>query len=54
MKANRACHRTDAGTLASVADAASRGVLTIPVAETFPLDQNAVAADADGKVVLKH
>ncbi|WP_192247941.1 hypothetical protein [Mesorhizobium caraganae] len=53
MKAIRACHRTDAGALASVADAASRGVLTIPVAETFPLDQigaaqNAVAADADG------
>jgi NADPH:quinone reductase-like Zn-dependent oxidoreductase len=52
-------HRTDAGTLAAVADAASRGVLTIPVAKTFPLDQigaaqNAVAAGADGKVVLKH
>jgi hypothetical protein len=34
-------------------------VLTIPLAKTFPLDQigvaqNAVAAGADGKVVLQH
>ncbi|MBM2715152.1 NADP-dependent oxidoreductase [Mesorhizobium caraganae] len=52
-------HRADAATLAAVADAASRGVLTIPIAKSFPLDQigaaqNAVAAGADGKVLLKH
>ncbi|WP_095203673.1 NADP-dependent oxidoreductase [Mesorhizobium carmichaelinearum] len=52
-------HRADAATLAAVADAASRGLLTIPVAKTFPLDQigaaqNAVSAGAGGKVVLNH
>jgi NADPH:quinone reductase-like Zn-dependent oxidoreductase len=52
-------HRTDARTLEAVADAASRGLLTIPIAKTFPLDQigaaqSAVAACIQGKVVLKH
>ena len=52
-------HRADAATLAAVADAASRGILVVPVAKTFPLDeigaaQKAVAAGIQGKVVLKH
>ncbi|WP_375779380.1 NADP-dependent oxidoreductase [Bradyrhizobium sp. ma5] len=52
-------HRTDPGTLAAVADVASRGVLTIPIAKIFSLSeigaaQNAVAAGIQGKVVLKH
>lgn len=52
-------HRTDAATLDAVLDAAARGVLVIPIAQTFALDQigaaqNAVAAGAPGKVVLKH
>ncbi|RRH92157.1 NADP-dependent oxidoreductase [Mesorhizobium tamadayense] len=52
-------HRTDAGTLAAVADAASRGLLFIPIAATYTLDQtgaaqSAVAAGARGKIVLKH
>jgi NADPH:quinone reductase-like Zn-dependent oxidoreductase len=52
-------HRTDANTLEAVADAASRGVLTIPIAKVFQLNeigaaQSAVAAGIQGKVVLKH
>ena len=52
-------HRADANTLAAVANAASRGALTIPIARTFPLEQigaaqNAVAAGSPGKVVLTH
>lgn len=52
-------HRTDAAMLAAVADVASRGMLTIPIAKIFPLSelgaaQNAVAAGIQGKVVLKH
>ncbi|RUM22149.1 NADP-dependent oxidoreductase [Rhizobium vallis] len=52
-------HRADASTLAAVADAASRGILIVPVAKTFRLDeigaaQEAVAAGIPGKVVLKH
>lgn len=52
-------HRADAGTLAAVASAASRGVLIIPIAKTFRLEhigaaQAAVAAGSPGKVVLKH
>lgn len=52
-------HRTDSGMLEAVVDAASRGILVIPVAKTFPLDQvgaahSAVAANARGKVVLNH
>jgi NADPH:quinone reductase-like Zn-dependent oxidoreductase len=52
-------HRTDAATLEAVLDAASRGVLVIPIAKTLKLDelgaaQTAVAAGALGKVVLIH
>ena len=52
-------HRTDAGMLEAVADAASRGVLTIPVARIFSLDeigaaQSAITAGVQGKIVLKH
>ena len=52
-------HRTDAATLDAVLDAAARGLLTVPIAETFTLDQigaaqKAIAAGARGKVVLKH
>ncbi|MFF0952248.1 NADP-dependent oxidoreductase [Rhizobium leguminosarum] len=52
-------HRTDAATLDAVLDAAVRGLLVIPISHTFSLDeigaaQNAVAAGAPGKVVLKH
>ncbi|OAV56129.1 oxidoreductase [Rhizobium sp. WYCCWR10014] len=52
-------HRTDAATLDAVLDAAVRGLLVIPISHTFTLDeigaaQNAVAAGAPGKVVLKH
>jgi len=52
-------HRTDAATLDAVLDAAVRGLLVIPVARTFSLEQigeaqNAVANGAQGKVVLKH
>ncbi|AYG63256.1 NADP-dependent oxidoreductase [Rhizobium jaguaris] len=52
-------HRTDAATLDAVLDAAVRGVLVIPISQTFALEeigaaQNAVAAGAQGKVVLKH
>lgn len=52
-------HRTDAATLDAVLDAAARGQLTVPIAETFALDrigaaQKAVASGARGKVVLKH
>lgn len=52
-------HRTDAATLDAVLDAAVRGLLVIPISQTFTLEeigaaQNAVAAGAQGKVVLKH
>ncbi|RWX10341.1 NADP-dependent oxidoreductase [Rhizobium leguminosarum] len=52
-------HRTDAATLDAVLDAAVRGLLVIPISHTFTLEeigaaQNAVAAGAQGKVVLKH
>ncbi|MBY5900278.1 NADP-dependent oxidoreductase [Rhizobium leguminosarum] len=52
-------HRTDAATLDAVLDAAVRGLLVIPISHTFTLEeigaaQNAVAAGAPGKVVLKH
>ncbi|WP_392710533.1 NADP-dependent oxidoreductase [Rhizobium ruizarguesonis] len=52
-------HRTDTATLDAVLDAAVRGLLVIPISHTFTLDeigaaQNAVAAGAPGKVVLKH
>lgn len=59
VKIDELYHRTDAATLRAVADVASRGVLTIPIAKTFRLDeigaaQSAVAAGIQGKVVLKH
>lgn len=52
-------HRTDAATLDAVLDAATHGLLDIPIAQIFPLGQigaaqNAVAAGAQGKVVLRH
>jgi NADPH:quinone reductase-like Zn-dependent oxidoreductase len=52
-------HRTDAATLDAVLDAAVHGLLVIPVARTFSLEQigeaqNTVANGAQGKVVLKH
>ncbi|MBA8835764.1 MULTISPECIES: NADP-dependent oxidoreductase [Rhizobium] len=52
-------HRTDAATLDAVLDAAVRGLLVIPISHTFTLEeigaaQNAVAAGAPGKVVLRH
>ncbi|MFF0948510.1 NADP-dependent oxidoreductase [Rhizobium leguminosarum] len=52
-------HRTDTATLDAVLDAAVRGLLVVPISHTFTLDeigaaQNAVAAGAPGKVVLKH
>lgn len=52
-------HRTDAATLDAVLAAASRGDLVIPIDRVFPLEQlgaaqEAVAAGAPGKIVLKH
>jgi len=52
-------HRTDAAMLDAVLDAAARGLLVIPIALTLPLNQigaaqEAVAAGAQGKVVLRH
>ncbi|MBR1175314.1 NADP-dependent oxidoreductase [Bradyrhizobium sp. KB893862 SZCCT0404] len=52
-------HRTDAPTLDAVLEAASRGELVIPVAQTLSLEQigaahRAVASGAQGKIVLKH
>ncbi|MEX3949873.1 NADP-dependent oxidoreductase [Paraburkholderia sp. EG287B] len=52
-------HRTDAATLDAVLKEASQGQLVIPIDRTLPLDQlgaaqDAVAAGAPGKVVLKH
>lgn len=52
-------HQTDAATLDAVLDAAARGLLVIPIARTFTLEQireaqNQVAAGAQGKVVLRH
>lgn len=52
-------HRTDSVTLSAVAQAASRGLLNIPIAKVFPLDQvgaahSAVAEGIQGKVVLRH
>lgn len=52
-------HRTDAAMLDAVLDAAAHGLLVIPIARTFSLEQigeaqDVVAAGAQGKVVLKH
>jgi NADPH:quinone reductase-like Zn-dependent oxidoreductase len=52
-------HQTDAKTLDAVIDDAAKGRLVIPIAQIFTLDQigaaqNAVAAGAKGKIVLKH
>ncbi|CAB3764778.1 oxidoreductase [Burkholderia puraquae] len=52
-------HRTDVATLDSVLDAAARGLLVIPVSQTFTLGQigaahDAVAAGEKGKVVIRH
>ena len=51
-------HRTDATMLDAVLQAASRGLLVIPIAKVFPLDQLGAAqnasASARGKIVLKH
>jgi NADPH:quinone reductase-like Zn-dependent oxidoreductase len=52
-------HRTDAATLDTVLQAAAQGSLVIPIAQTFALDQigaaqDAVAAGAGGKIVLRH
>lgn len=52
-------HRTDAAMLSAVLDTAARGLLTIPIAQILPLEQigaaqEAVAAGAQGKVVLRH
>ncbi len=52
-------HRTDAVMLEAVVQAASRGLLVIPIAKVLPLGQlgaaqEAVAAGARGKVVLEH
>ncbi|RWR27425.1 NADP-dependent oxidoreductase [Sinirhodobacter populi] len=52
-------HRTDAAMLRSVAEAASRGDLIIPIARIFPLEelgsaQDAVASGAQAKIVLHH
>lgn len=52
-------HRTDAAMLDAVLAAAVSGSLVIPISKTLTLDQigaaqNAVAAGALGKVVLKH
>lgn len=49
----------DAAILQQVADAAGRGSLTIPVAQTFPLEQlgdahTALAAGARGRILLRH
>ncbi|MBM7049261.1 NADP-dependent oxidoreductase [Rhizobium lusitanum] len=59
VKIDELYHRTDAETLQAVAEVASRGELTIPIAKTFELDQigeaqSAVAAGIQGKVLLKH
>ncbi len=52
-------HRTDAAMLDAILASAASGELVIPISYTFTLDQiglaqNAVAAGAPGKVVLKH
>lgn len=52
-------HRTDAAMLDAVLAAAAHGQLVIPIAKTFPLKeigaaQAAVAAGAQGKIVLRH
>lgn len=59
VKIDELYHRTDAETLQAVAEVASRGELSIPIARTFRLDeigaaQGAVASGVQGKVVLKH
>lgn len=51
--------QNDPAKLQALADAAGRGELAIPVAQTFPLEQlgeahRAFAAGAHGKVVLRH
>ena len=52
-------HRTDSATLDAVLDVASQGLLAIPIAQILMLEQigaahKAVAAGAQGKIVLKH
>ena len=52
-------HRTDAVMLGAVLDAAARGVLVVPIAQTLQLTEvaaahEAVAAGAQGKVLLRH
>ena len=52
-------HRTDAAMLDAVLHAAAQGWLVIPIARTLPLEhigeaQDAVAAGAQGKVILQH
>lgn len=52
-------HRTDAATLDAVLDAATQGLLVIPIARSFALEQigeaqTAVAIGVQGKIVLKH
>jgi len=52
-------HRTDSAMLSAVLDAAARGDLVVPIAQTLRLADigaahEAVAAGARGKVVLKH
>ncbi|WP_049733017.1 NADP-dependent oxidoreductase [Rhizobium ecuadorense] len=52
-------HRTDAAMLDAILASAASGELVIPISHTFTLEQvglaqNAVAAGAPGKVVLKH
>lgn len=52
-------HRTDGKVLQDVADAAGRGELLIPIANTFPLAQladahRAFAAGVRGKLVVQH
>jgi NADPH:quinone reductase-like Zn-dependent oxidoreductase len=51
-------HRTDAPMLDAVLQAASRGLLVIPIERVYPLDQLGAAQNASigarGKIVLKH
>lgn len=59
VKIHQLYHRTDADMLAAVANAASQGLLVIPISKVFPLEQigeahEAVAAGVQGKVIIKH
>lgn len=59
MTIHQLYHRNDASTLEAIADAASGGVLTIPITRTFQLNEigaarRVVAAGIQGKAVLKH